>query len=81
MRLVPKQCYLKTNWEKPKREQKEIMKNYYARVKLEWSQFGIEGKNKAEAIKQLKAIFLEQYNIELADKEIVEIVVDEPQGE
>ena len=81
MRLVPNQCYLKTNWEKPKREQKEIMKNYYARVKLEWSQFGIEGKNKAEAIKQLKAIFLEQYNIELADKEIVEIVVDEPQGE
>jgi hypothetical protein len=60
---------------------KGIMKNYYARVKLEWSQFGIQGKNKAEAIKQLKAIFLEQYNIELADKEIVEIVVDEPQGE
>jgi len=26
MRLVPNQCYLKTNWEKPKREQKGIMK-------------------------------------------------------
>jgi hypothetical protein len=23
---VLKQCYLKTNWEKPKREQKEVMK-------------------------------------------------------
>jgi hypothetical protein len=76
MRLVPNQCYLKTNWEKPKREQKGIMKQYYAIVKITWSNFGIEARNKKEAIKVLKETYQEQYGIELEDKEIVEIKAD-----
>jgi hypothetical protein len=35
MRLVPKQCYLKTNWEKPKREQKEIMEKFIKKTTSE----------------------------------------------
>jgi hypothetical protein len=34
MRLVPNQCYLKTNWEKPKREQKGIMKKVKENVRV-----------------------------------------------
>jgi hypothetical protein len=52
------------------------MKQYYAIVKITWSNFGVEAKNKKEAIKVLKETYLDQYGIELEDKEIVEIEVD-----
>ena len=55
---------------------KGIMKQYYAIVKITWSNFGIEAKNKKEAIKVLKETYQEQYGIELEDKEIVEIKAD-----
>ena len=51
-------------------------KNYYAIVKIEWSNFGIEAYNTTEAVERLKEIFLEQYNIELADQEIIKIEVE-----
>jgi hypothetical protein len=50
------------------------MKQYNAIVKITWSNFGIEAKNKKEAIKVLKDIYQEQYGIDLTDKEIVEVV-------
>lgn len=49
------------------------MKQYYAMVKITWSNFGVEANNKKEAIKILKETYLEQYGIEIDDKEIVEI--------
>ena len=49
------------------------MKRYYAMVKITWSNFGVEANNKKEAIKILKETYLEQYGIEIDDKEIVEI--------
>jgi hypothetical protein len=49
------------------------MKQYYAIVKITWSNFGVEAKNKKEAIKVLKENYKEQYGIELEDEEIVEI--------
>jgi hypothetical protein len=52
------------------------MKQYYAIVKITWSNFGVEAKNKKEAIKVLKETYLDQYGIELDDKEIVEIKAD-----
>jgi hypothetical protein len=52
------------------------MKQYYAIVKITWSNFGVEANNKKEAIKILKETYLEQYGIELDDKEIVEIKED-----
>lgn len=52
------------------------MKQYYAVVKIEWVNFGLEASSKKEAIKVLKETFLEQYGIELDDKEIVEIKED-----
>jgi hypothetical protein len=52
------------------------MKQYYAIVKITWSNFGVEAKNKKEAIKVLKETYLDQYGIELDDKEIVKIEVD-----
>jgi len=53
------------------------MKTYNARVKLEWSHFGLIGKNKKEAIKRLKESFLEEYGLDLQDSEIVEIVKED----
>jgi hypothetical protein len=50
------------------------MKQYNAIVKITWSNFGIEAKNKKEAIKVLKETYQEQYGIDLTDKEIVEVV-------
>lgn len=55
------------------------MKEWYAVVKITWSNFGIEGKNKEEAIKNLKETFYEQYGITLEDSEIIEI--EEEKGE
>ena len=49
------------------------MKQYYAMVKITSSNFGVEANNKKEAIKILKETYLEQYGIEIDDKEIVEI--------
>jgi hypothetical protein len=53
---------------------KGIMKQYNATVKITWSNFGIEARNKKEAIKVLKETYQEQYGIDLTDKEIVEVV-------
>jgi hypothetical protein len=53
---------------------KGIMKQYNAMVKITWSNFGIEARNKKEAIKVLKETYQEQYGIDLTDKEIVEVV-------
>jgi cytidylate kinase len=50
------------------------MKQYNAMVKITWSNFGIEARNKKEAIKVLKETYQEQYGIDLTDKEIVEVV-------
>ena len=50
------------------------MKQYNATVKITWSNFGIEARNKKEAIKVLKETYQEQYGIDLTDKEIVEVV-------
>lgn len=52
------------------------MKLYYATIKITWSNHGIEANSKKQAIKVLKELFLEQYGIELDDKEIVEINED-----
>jgi hypothetical protein len=52
------------------------MKQYYAVIKIKWSNFGIEGKSKKDAKRILKAIFKEQYGIELSDKEIKTLVVE-----
>jgi cytidylate kinase len=52
------------------------MKQFYAVVKITWSDFGIEARNKKEAIKVLKETYREQYGIDLDDKEIVKIMVD-----
>ena len=49
------------------------MKQYYATIKITWSNYGIEANSKEQAIKVLKDLYLEQYGIELDDKEIVEI--------
>jgi predicted RNase H-like HicB family nuclease len=51
-------------------------KTWYAIVKIEWSNFGIEGATKEEAIANLKETFDAQYGIELEDSEILEIVED-----
>jgi cytidylate kinase len=55
---------------------KNNMKQYNAMVKITWSNFGIEARNKKEAIKVLKETYQEQYGIDITDKEIVEIMVD-----
>jgi hypothetical protein len=73
---VPINVIYKTNWEKPKREQKGIMKQYYAIVKITWTNFGVEGINVLDAIKKLKQTYLEQYGIALENNEIVEIKED-----
>ena len=49
------------------------MKQYYAKIKITWSNFSVEGINVLDAIKKLKQTFLEQYGIELENNEIVEI--------
>jgi hypothetical protein len=43
------QCYLKTNWEKPKREQKGIMNDKLKAVKITITYYGV-GLSKDEAI-------------------------------
>lgn len=48
-------------------------KTYYARVKIEWTNFGIEAKSISDAVKVLKAQYKEQYGIDLDDQEILEI--------
>jgi hypothetical protein len=52
-------------------------KQWYVRVKVEWSNFGIEGATKEEAIANLKATFDAQYGIELYDSEILEITEEQ----
>ena len=52
------------------------MKQFYAVVQIKWANFGLEARNKKEAIKVLKETFLDQYGIELETKEIIEIKVD-----
>lgn len=59
-----------------KKENNYNMKQYYATIKITWTNFGIEANNKKEAIKVLKDLILEQYGIELEDNEIIEIKVD-----
>jgi predicted RNase H-like HicB family nuclease len=51
-------------------------KTWYAVVKIEWSNFGIEGETKEEAIANLKETFDAQYGIKLEDSEILEILED-----
>jgi hypothetical protein len=52
------------------------MKQYYAIVKITWTNFGVEGINVLDAIKKLKQTYLEQYGIALENNEIVEIKED-----
>lgn len=56
-----------------KKKQNSNMKTYYATVKIVWSNFGIEGINVLDAIKNLKQTYLEQYGISLENNEIIEI--------
>jgi hypothetical protein len=48
------------------------MKDYRIVVKLELDSF-ISAKNKKEAIKLVKQSFLQQYDIELEDSELIEV--------
>lgn len=56
------------------------MKQFYAKVKIVWNNFGIEANNKQEAIKVLKETYKQQYNLELSDNEIVDIKIEKGQG-
>jgi hypothetical protein len=58
MRLVPNQCYLKTNWEKPKREQKEIMKLDYKKLANTLLEYVLETINMD--IVEITELFLEK---------------------
>ena len=46
------------------------MKEYKFKVKLEFTNIGIEGNNKKHAIEKLKDLYRETYKIELKDDEI-----------
>lgn len=52
------------------------MKNWVAHIKIEWKQYGIEAKNKKEAIKLIKELFKEQYGLELENTEFLSVVED-----
>lgn len=58
------------------------MKQYYATIKINlfginsFIAIGVEANSKEQAIKVLKDLYLEKYNIEIDDKEIVEINED-----
>ena len=45
-------------------------KQWMCLIKIEIEQFGIEAETKEEFIQITKELFLEEYNIELADSEI-----------
>jgi hypothetical protein len=55
------------------------MKTYNAVVKITWSNH-FQARNKKEAVEVLKETYRQEFNIELTDKEIVEIEVDKPKG-
>jgi len=52
------------------------MKTYRAVVKITWSNYGIDGINEEDAKKRLKELYLQEYNIDLEDNEIVSLVLD-----
>ena len=51
----------------------KIMKEYVCEVNLIFSGNNFEAKNKKEYVKKVKDTFKEQFNIEIDDKEIVNI--------
>ena len=55
---MPKQCYLKTNWEKPKREQKGIMKLDYKKLANTLLEYVLETINMD--IVEITELFLEK---------------------
>ena len=52
------------------------MKNYNAKVRITWSDYGIEARSKKEAIKKIIALYKEQYNIDLDPSEIISLELE-----
>ena len=62
--------------EKRHKGKERPVKQYTAVVKIEWTQAGLEGRNKEEAKEQLRNTFEEEFGLELAEHEILEIRED-----
>jgi hypothetical protein len=58
------------------KEKENKMKNYNAKVKITWSDYGIEARSKKEAIKKIIALYKEQYNIDLEPSEIISLELE-----
>lgn len=52
-------------------------KEFYAKVVIDWG-ISISAKDKNEAIEKIKALYLQNHDIELSDEEIKEIEEDKP---
>lgn len=49
------------------------MKTFRALVRIEFDNSGIEAETKEDFIQKLKDSFMEEFNLDLQDKEIIEI--------